>query len=156
MTKGEALKKLASYCAYQERCHKEVRAKLLDLGIYGDDLEEIIVELINENFLNEERYAKSYARGKIRFKKWGRMRIKRELKMRSISAYCVKKAMVEVEEAEYLEILESLIKKKNRELSEPNLFHRKGKIAKYIIQKGWEASLVWEMIHDFDFDKMED
>jgi regulatory protein len=72
VSKEDALKKLQRYCAYQDRCHQEARRKLLDLGIYGDDLEEIISELISDNFLNEERFARSFARGKFRIKGWGK------------------------------------------------------------------------------------
>jgi regulatory protein len=101
ISKDDALLKLQAYCAYQDRCHSEVRSKLLDLGIYGDDLEDIIVALIEDNFLNEERYARSYARGKFRIKQWGRLRIRRELKFRKISDYCIRKAMEEIDENDY-------------------------------------------------------
>ncbi len=102
ISQAEALQKLQRYCAYQDRCHSEVRSKLLDLGIYGDELEEIIAELITDNFLNEERFARSYARGKFNIKKWGRHRIKQELKRRQITDYCLRKAMEEIEETDYL------------------------------------------------------
>ena len=111
ISKDDALSKLQRYCAYQDRCHQEVRSKLLDLGIYGDDLEEIISDLISENFLNEERYARSYARGKFRIKRWGRMRIQQELKQRKISAYCLRKAMEEIEEEEYEQTLRTILEK---------------------------------------------
>ena len=87
VSKDDALKKLQRYCAYQERCHQEVRQKLLDLGIYGDDLEDIIAELITDNFLNELRFAQIYAGGKFRIKKWGRHRIRQELKKRKYRKY---------------------------------------------------------------------
>lgn len=147
ISKEEALAKLQRYCAYQDRCHKEVRSKLLDLGIYGDDLEDIIADLIIDNFLNEERFARSFARGKFRIKKWGRFRIQQELKQRQITGYCLRKAMEEIEEIDYLDTLEALILKKNRTLRAPNLFIRKGKLAKFIIGKGYESALVWETIH---------
>ena len=101
----DALKKLQRYCAYQDRCHKEVRSKLLDLGVYGDELEAIIAELVTENFLNEERFARSYARGKFRMRQWGKKRIVRELKVRDISEYCIRKALLEIEEDVYYENL---------------------------------------------------
>ncbi len=107
------------YCAYQDRCHSEVRSKLLDLGIYGDELEEVIAELITDNFLNEERFARSYARGKFNIKKWGRIRIKQELKRRHITAYCLRKAMEEIEEEDYLKTLEGLIRKKADQMTNP-------------------------------------
>ena len=141
--KEKALKKLQKYCAYQDRCHQEVRSKLLTLKIYGDDLENIIVELIEDNFLNEERFACSYARGKFRIKKWGRIRIQQELKKRKISAYCIKKAMQEIEEEEYLQTLQLLLEKKLRQSKETNSFKKKAKLAKYLMNKGYESSLIW-------------
>jgi len=148
LSKAEALKKLQSYCAYQDRCHKEVRSKLLDLGVYGDDLEEVIVELIEEKFLDEERFACSFARGKFRYKKWGRMKIKQELKRKDISAYCLKKAMEEIEEEDYLDTLDGLIQKKNSQLADTNDYHRKQKIAQFVFRKGYESNLIWERINE--------
>jgi regulatory protein len=148
ISKEEALRKLQKYCAYQDRCHQEVRTKLIELGCYGDDLEEVISELILENFLNEERFARSYARGKFRFKKWGRIRIKRELKMRKISAYCIKKAMEEIGDDEYYTELEKLILKKNNTVAEQNEFKRRKKLADYVIRKGFESFLAWEIIKE--------
>lgn len=145
-TKEEALDKLQRYCAYQDRCHLEVRTKLLDLGIYGDDLEEVIVELIRENFLNEERFARSYARGKFRMKRWGRNRIKRELKFRQISAYCLRKAMEEIDEDEYQEVLTTILTKKIASTKAANDFLRKSKAGAYAISRGYEPGLVWEII----------
>ncbi len=146
ISKLDALKKLQRYCAYQDRCHKEVRTKLLDLGIYGDDLEEIIAELIAENFLNELRFAKSYARGKFRMKRWGKNRIKQELKLRKLSAYCIKKALLEIEEEDYLSTINDLIEKKIKDYKEPNEYKLKNKIALYLINKGYESSIAWQQI----------
>ena len=142
----EALAKLQRYCAYQDRCHQEVRTKLLDLGIYGDELEHIIVELIRENFLNEERFACSFARGKFRMKKWGRVRIQQELKKRNISAYCLRKGMEEIGEADYLNCLDSILDKKEATLHIKNEFKRNQHLARYAIQKGYESFLVWDRI----------
>lgn len=147
VSKSEALAKLQRYCAYQDRCHQEVRSKLLDLGIYGNDLEEIIADLIEENFLNEERFARSFARGKFRIKKIGRNRIKRELKQRQVSAYCIRKAMTEIEEEDYHKTLCEVIVKKYRNLKEADDFVRKGKVAKYVISRGFEPKLVWECLN---------
>jgi regulatory protein len=146
----EALQKLQRYCAYQDRCHTEVRTKLLDLGVYGDTLEEIMAELITDNFLNEERFARSYVRGKFRIKQWGRVRIKQELKFKKISAYCLKKGLEEIEETEYLKTLNKLLTKKNKTLKEPDDFKRKAKLANYVIQKGYEPSIVWDMLRGFE------
>ena len=137
-----ALKKLQRYCAYQDRCHQEVRTKLLKLQVYGDDLEQIMAELIRENFLNEQRFAESYVRGKFRMKKWGRVKIKIELKKRKISDYCIRKGMQEIEEEEYLETLQSLILKKRPDVV--GKINPKKAIADYLIRKGYESELVWK------------
>ena len=150
--KAEAHRKLEHYCAYQDRCHQEVRKKLLDLGCYGDDLEEVMAQLVIDNFLNEERFARSYARGKFRIKGWGRYRIKRDLKQKHISEYCIKKAMEELEEFDYDERLVEIILKKNRLVREPDMFKRKGKLAKFVMTKGFETGLIWETLRRLEAD----
>lgn len=143
---ADALKKLQRYCAYQDRCHAEVRSKLLDLGVYGDTLEQIMAELITDNFLNEERFARSYARGKFNIKKWGRTRIKQELKKRKITDYCIRKAMEEIEEEDYEKTLYQLIEKKAAQMEDPFSFQNKAMIATFLIRRGFESKLVWEAI----------
>ena len=147
-TVTEATRRLEQYCAYQDRCHQEVRTKLIELGVYGLDLENVMTELISENFLNEERFARSYAGGKFRVKKWGRVRIVLELKRRQISAYCIKKGLSEIGDADYRETLELLLEKKNERLTEKNAFKKNGLLATYAIGKGFEAHLVWEVIKE--------
>jgi regulatory protein len=145
--KSKALALLRRYCAYQERCHREVRSKLLELGIYGHDLEDIIATLIEDNFLNEERFARSFARGKFRFKQWGKKRIIRELQLRDISDYYIRKAMEEIEESEYRECLRNLLEKKASALDERDAFARKSHLVKFVILRGFEAELAWEMVN---------
>lgn len=149
-SKEEALAKLQRYCAYQDRCHQEVRTKLLDHGIYGDELEEVISELILDNFLNEERFARSYARGKFRIKKWGKIKIRIELKKRKISDYCLRKAMEEIEDEEYEKTIDELIERKWNEIRETNDFKKKGKVAKYLEGKGYERAFIWYSIKKRD------
>lgn len=146
LSKAEALQKMQRYCAYQDRCHQEVRSKLLELGVYNADLEEIIVELIEEKFLDEERFARSFARGKFRIKQWGRKRIEQELKQRQISAYCIRKALEEIEQTEYEESLLAILEKKNRQLNEADSFKRKNKLAQFALQRGFEGELVWKLL----------
>lgn len=149
ITKDAALQKLQHYCAYQDRCHSEVRSKLLDLGVYGDTLEEIMSELIIEKFLDEERFARSYARGKFNLKKWGRQRIIRELKMRKISPYCIKKAMTEIEQEDYVKALIDILEKKIKQYSaKDNEYIAKQKTAKYAHSRGYEIGLVWELLRE--------
>lgn len=146
----EALLRLQRYCVYQDRCHSEVEDKLREIGIYGESADEIVIELINENFLNEERFARSYARGKFRLKKWGRMKIQQNLKMKKVSKYCIKKGMLEIEEPEYMEVLEKILIKKLGEYKAPNFYQKKQKAGKYAIIKGYESSLVWNILSQFD------
>jgi len=146
VSKDAALKKLQRYCAYQERCHKEVRNKLLNLGIYGDDLENIIVDLISDDFLNEERFAKMYAGGKFRIKKWGRVRITQELKLRRISAYCIRKAMEEIEEEDYIKTLHQVFEKRLKYIKEENEFKTNTNLGKYAISRGFESHIVWREV----------
>lgn len=150
ITKDQALEKLQHYCAYQDRCHQEVRTKLIDLGIYGDDLDEIMADLIVENFLNEERFARSFARGKFRMKKWGRIKIRQELKRKNISGYCLRKGLEEIEEEDYLETLNKVLEKKYIELlrKEKNDYKRRSKLGLYAIQRGFESPLVWEIVRE--------
>lgn len=148
ISEEDALTKLQWYCVYQDRCHKEVRTKLLEIGIYGEALERIIVALIEDNFLNEERFAQSFVRGKFRIKKWGRKRILQELKFRKISAYCIKKGMQEIDEVAYQSTLYDLLEKKNKTLKETDLYKRRTKVAQYLIQKGYESGLVWAAVKE--------
>ena len=134
------------YCAYQDRCHQEVRKKLLDLGVYGDDLEEIISELVLENFLNEERYARSFVRGKFRMKQWGRNRILQELKLRKISDYCIRKGMTEIEEDEYLATIEKVLEKKAQLLKTGTSYERRNKLYQYALRRGFEKDLCLPII----------
>lgn len=148
LTRQEGLQKLQKYCAYQDRCHQEVRSKLIELGIYGDDLEEIMAELIQKNFLNEERFARSYARGKFRFKNWGRIRITQELKRRKISDYLIRKAMEEITEKDYREALYDFLARKLPLVKAKNDFERKQKLAAYALRRGFENEYIWECVRE--------
>jgi regulatory protein len=144
-----ALIKMQQFCAYQERSHNEVRSKLIDIGVYGDTIDEIIIELIQENFLNEERFAKAFARGKFNIKKWGRLRIKQELKLHKISDYCVRKAMEEITEEDYFGTLHLLVTKKSELLKEQDTFKLRQKLFAYTHSKGYETSIINEVLDDF-------
>lgn len=148
LTKQQGLQKMQKYCAYQDRCHKEVRSKLLELGIYGDDLEEIMVDLIEENFLNEERFARSYARGKFRFKCWGRIKITQELKRRMISDYLIRKAMEEIPEADYQRELYQFLERKLPLIKAKNDFERRQKLAAYAQRRGFESEYIWATVKE--------
>ncbi len=138
---------IQKFCAYQERCHKEVRTRLYEYGLHKEEVEELIYRLIESNFVNEERFAVAYARGKFRVKKWGRLKIKSELKLRQISDFCIKKGMAEINDADYEETLLQLIEKKRRDYRQTsNEYNRNRKIANYCFNKGYESSLIWELI----------
>jgi regulatory protein len=143
----EAKRKAGMYCAYQERTQQEVRNKLYELGLYKDDVEYILAELITENFVNEERYARAFAGGKFRIKRWGRMKISYALKQKNISSYCIERAMEEIPEDEYIEIIRKLIDIKSASLS-GDPFVIKKKIAAHLIGKGFESEKVWPILNE--------
>jgi regulatory protein len=132
LTPEQALQRIQRYCVYQDRHHQEVRSKLIEFGVYGDALETIIAELIEEGFLNEERYARSFVQ---------------ELKARHISAYSIKQGLKEIEETEYRSTLQAVMKKKWEALANEEPYARKSKTAQYVISRGFESELVWEFIN---------
>ena len=146
MTASIATEKLKKYCAYQERSHKEVVDKLYKLGLYKNEVDQVLIALIQDDFLNEERFAQAFVSGKFRIKRWGRVKIKSHLKQKHISDYCIKKGMQEIDETEYFETLHYWLERKEREVEEKNEFKKKGKIAAFLIQKGFESNLVWEAL----------
>lgn len=137
----EALAKLQKYCAYQDRCHQEVRTKLIEYKVYGDLLEQVMSELIREDFLNEERFAKSYARGKFRMNKWGRNKILTHLKSKRITKYCIRKGLEEIEEEEYMTTLRKVIIVKSKGLSTSD-YKGWNKVFQYCMQRGYESELI--------------
>ncbi len=142
----EAKGKLETYCAYQERSQWEVRRKLFEKGIQGDAAEELISGLISDGFLNEERFSRSFARGKFRLKKWGKNRIIRELKMREISPRCIQLGLSEIDPEEYYDVLLTETEKKWEKTKEPDEFKKKYKIIHYLMSKGFEQDLIQEAL----------
>ena len=142
LDKKQALAKAESFCVYQERSQKEVRYKLVEWGMRGDELEEIITELIINNFLNEERFAKSYASGKFNIKHWGRIKIKQGLKLKGVPDKILQKAIYSIDEDDYLQTLEKLAEKKTQSLGESDPFKRKNKLMSYLQAKGFETDLI--------------
>lgn len=143
------MQKLRHYCAYQERCHSEVKEKLYSFGLRKQEIDEIIADLIEENYLNEERFAIQFAGGKFRMKKWGRVKIKHELKARQVSEYCMKKALKEIPEEDYYQTLLELAEarwQKQKHLK--NVFARLKNTRDYLIQKGYEISLIQDVIKE--------
>ncbi|MGB3007304.1 MAG: regulatory protein RecX [Chitinophagaceae bacterium] len=142
LTKEQALQKLKQYCAYQERCHSEVVEKLYNLGVWKKEHDEIIATLIEENYLNEERFAIAFAGGKWRVKQWGRVKIKYDLKQKQVSDYCIKKALQQINEEEYLAVLKKLADEKYTSLKSEQYLIRKKKTMDFLIRKGFEMELV--------------
>jgi regulatory protein len=142
----EAKGKLETYCAYQERSAWEVRRKLYEKGIKGSSSEQLIEELTAVNFLNEERYARSFARGKFRIKHWGRIRITRELKLREISPRCIQFGLSEIDPEEYYDTLLNLTERKWEKTSEKDPYKRKFKVIQFLMSRGFEQDLIQEAI----------
>ncbi len=147
-TLKEATRKLEGYCSYQERCHKEVVQKLRDMGMIQEVIDEIVTQLIQDNYLNEERFAQSFARGKYNLKKWGRIRIVNELKFRGISKYNIKTALKEIDSSLYSNTLDILAKKRLKQITETNTQKRRKKLADYLLYRGWESNLVYEKLKE--------
>lgn len=146
-TLKEAQAKLESFCAYQERCHKEVNQKLRDMKMIPEAIEVIKLHLLEHNFLNETRFAQAFTRGKFNQKKWGKLRIKRELSYRDISKYNIEIGLKEICEDKYLNTFNDLAQKRFEQLSsESNPHKKKRKIADYLLYRGWESFLVYDKI----------
>jgi regulatory protein len=147
-TPGQAGPKLKQYCAYQERCHSEVKEKLSSYGVYGKDADLIIAMLVEENYLNEERFAIHFAGGRFRMKQWGKVKIKYELRQKQVSDYCIKKALAAIDNDDYEKTLAKLADEKRKSLrGEKNIFIKKRKLQQYLVQKGFETALVNELVN---------
>ncbi len=149
----EAFEKLTTYCAYQERCPWEIRRKLYEKGIKEEPAEKLIAELISEEFVNEERYARSFARGKFRLKKWGKNRIRLELKMREIPENLIRKGLSEIDPEEYYDTLLAQTEKKWESTHEGDAYKKKFKVTQYLLSKGFEMDLVKEAVESLISDQ---
>jgi regulatory protein len=147
-TIDEAKKKLEYYCAYQERCHKEVTKKLKDMYMIPQAIDVIIVHLLQHNFLNEERFAKTFVSGKFKIKKWGKRRLTLELKRKDIGKVNINQALSEIREAEYIEVFNDLAEKKVVLIKETNKFKKKKKLIDYLLYRGWESHLVFNKVNE--------
>lgn len=147
---AEVLQKMEYYCSYQERCHAEVRAKLLEFPIPEHEKEKIIVHLIQDNFLNEERFASVFSISKFHQKKWGKIRIKNELKARRISDYLITKSLKEIPVAEYEMTFQTLAEKHWDTIAEKNALKKRKKFCDYLLRKGWESDWVYEKVKQLE------
>lgn len=147
-TVDEAQQRLEHYCAYQERCHKEVVQKLYDMRMIPEARDKIVVHLLNHNFLNEERFAKTFVRGKFRIKKWGRQRLQQELKQRNIHKNIISVALKEIDNNDYFDTFNALAEKKAEAIKEPNKQKKRKKLADYLLSRGWESAMVYEKVFE--------
>lgn len=147
-TVEDALKKMGRYCAYQDRCHQEVRQKLREMKMIPEAIDHIMTYLIEHDFLNEQRFADSFTRGKFRIKNWGKKRIVRELKQREISPFIIKKSLKQITDQEYHKTLDDLAKKRLQTLSHRTQLEKKQKLASYLLYRGWENELVYDKIRE--------
>lgn len=143
----EAKRAIERYCVYQERCHQEIEQKLISYKMIPEVRDHIMVHLIEHNFLNEERFAKSFTRGKFNIKKWGKQRITRELKFRAISSYNIKSALKEIDAQDYAATFDELAEKRFQSINETNKIKVKKKLADYLLYRGWESNLVYEKVN---------
>ena len=147
-TVEEAKSKLEAFCAYQERCHQDVTKKLSQMGMIPEAQDVIVVHLIQDNYLNEERFAKAFVRGKFRIKKWGKYRLTRELRQGDIGRSLIQAALAQINDGEYLNTLDELAKKRLYNLRETNLQKKRKKLADYLLYRGWESHLVYDKVNE--------
>jgi regulatory protein len=145
-TVEEAKNKLEAYCSYQERCHAEVEKKLKSMGMIPQAADLIIAHLIENNYLNEERFARAFARGKHRIKFWGRVRITHELKVRGISKHNIEAALKEIDPEEYHELFDALAEKQWLTTKERNAANKKKKVADFLLRKGFESNMIYDKV----------
>ncbi|MGB8192173.1 MAG: regulatory protein RecX [Chitinophagaceae bacterium] len=153
LSKEQALQKLKHYCSYQERSHQEVKEKLYSYKLRKQDVEELLAQLIEDDYLNEERFAIQFAGGKFRMNQWGRVKIVQALKEKRVSQYCIHKALGEIDEAPYLLALNKLASRKWASLQkEKNLYMRSHKTKMYLMQKGYEPSHIQQALQQLKGD----
>ncbi|MFA9187383.1 regulatory protein RecX [Flavobacterium sp. FBOR7N2.3] len=146
----EAIHKIEHYCAYQERCHEEVEQKLRSMKMDSEEINQIIAHLIQDNFLNEERFACSFARGKHRIKHWGKIRITNELKFRGINQTLINTALKEISPEEYYTTFETLANRNWESIQEKNVLKKRKKFCDFMLRRGFESNLVYEKVRDLE------
>ena len=146
----EAISKVEHYCAYQERCHTEVEQKLRTMKMDSEEIDEIIAHLIGSNFLNEERFACSFARGKHRIKHWGKIRIVNELKFRNITTYNINLALKEIPQEEYTSTFDTVSERQWQTIRETNMLKKRKKFCEYLLRRGFESNLVYEKVKELE------
>ena len=145
-TINDIMKKMENYCVYQERCHQEIENKLKEFNLIPQAKEAVLLHLLENNYLNEERFSKAFARGKFTVKKWGKQRIIRELRSKNISDYNIKSALTEIDEDDYRNTFDELAEKRLKEIKERNIYKKRKKLADYLLYRGWESDMVYSKV----------
>ncbi len=149
-TLEEAKRSMEGYCVYQDRCHQEIERKLREMKMIPQAWEIILLHLMEHDFLNEERFARSFARGKFRIKQWGRRRIEMELKRRDISAYNINAGLSEISYEEYEDVFAEVSKKRFESVRESNVLKKRKKVADFLLRKGFESNKVYEVLREME------
>lgn len=150
LSKEQALQKLRHYCAYQERCHQEAKEKLYGFGLRKEDVETALSQLIEEGYLDEERFAIQFSGGKFRMKHWGKKKIEYELKQRQVSPYCIRKGLASISAEDYQQTLHKLAEEKYAQVTSEGPFVARAKTTEYLLHKGYESELIREAVKDLD------
>jgi len=148
ISNAEAYTKITKWCAYQERAQQEVRDKLYDFGLNKEEVEQLLTRIISEGFVNEERFAISFANGKLNQLGWGRIKISYALKAKRVSDYCIKKALKSLDESKYIQMLEDAYEKRSKMEKEKHPLKRKFKLMAYLSSRGFERDLIEEIIRE--------
>tara|TARA_B100001564_G_scaffold277362_1_gene239228 strand:+ start:14713 stop:15195 length:483 start_codon:yes stop_codon:yes gene_type:complete len=147
-TYEEALIKLQKYCIYQDRSHMEVEKKLKEMSMIPEAVNKIIISLIEEDYLNEERFAFNYARGKFKLKKWGKRRLKSELKRKGVTSNLISLALDEISDFDYKRTFDELAKRKACTINSGSVLKKRKQLADYLIYRGWETNLVYDKLNE--------
>tara|TARA_B100000965_G_scaffold60341_1_gene46289 strand:+ start:831 stop:1295 length:465 start_codon:yes stop_codon:yes gene_type:complete len=145
MDLNNTINKLEKYCSFSERCKSDIIKKLYDWKV-NKNQKEIINHLIENNYINEKRYALLYSMGKFNSRKWGKIKISNHLKKKGIKEKDINESINEIPETKYLDALSNLIIKKSQEIKDSDIYNKKSKIARYLFQKGYESNLIWNQI----------
>jgi regulatory protein len=148
MDRKEAFQKAQSYCTYQERSQQEVRDKLYSLGLHGNDVENVLADLITAGFLNEERFARAYAGGKFRINGWGKNKIRNGLIQKKVSPKCIELGLSEINEKDYITELRQVLSSKLKGISKKEFIKLRNQAARYAIGRGFESDLVWGILNE--------
>src|SRR3954447_8731760 len=155
LSKEQAWQKIKNYCAYQERSHYETKQKLYSFGLYSNEVEDLLSKLIEEDYLNEERFAELFAGGKFRMKQWGKVKINYELKQKQVSSYNIRRALQSIAEADYMATLQKLAETKWQQLRGEQYIARQAKTTSFLLQRGFESALIQKTIQQIKHENKE-